>query len=378
MRITLVGPVYPYRGGIAHHTTQLALGLQAQGHEVRVISFRRQYPGWLYPGKSDRDPSHSAINVPADLILDPLKPWTWYQAARLIANSHPDLTVIQWWTTFWAPAYFILTTLLNKRKARVIYLIHNTYPHETRPWDHTLARLALQGGNAFIIQTARERDRLAALIPKADIRLCLHPTYPRFSEQPIPQAEARKRLSLPEGAPLLLFFGIVRPYKGLRHLLEAVAKVNQDMNQEVFAYIAGEFWEEINIYQKLIAGLKIDNRVFIEDRYIPNEHADLLFSAADALVAPYTAGTQSGVAGLALSYSLPLIVTDPVAQGIDATNAPFFRVVPPGDAQALANAVRELLPELPKIRLQKCNECPALTDWSRMVSAIEELAKSTE
>ncbi|TLM99460.1 hypothetical protein FDZ73_21815 [bacterium] len=143
MKIVLVGPVYPYRGGIAHYTTMLAKTLQDAGHDVKVISFKRQYPKWLYPGQSDRDPSGEPLTVPASYPLDPLYPWTWTRTVSSICRDKPDMVLFQWWTTFWAPAFAVVAAMLKRRRIRVGFLIHNVIPHEARPWDKILAKMAL-------------------------------------------------------------------------------------------------------------------------------------------------------------------------------------------------------------------------------------------
>ena len=167
MKISVVGPVFPYRGGIAHYTTLLVQNLKQCGHEVQVISFKRQYPAWLYPGESDRDPSLQPLKVDAEFILDPLYPWTWRSAARRVAHEHPDLVIIQWWTTFWAPAYIGLTSAFHARGQRFGYLIHHVLPHENRFWDRWLARMAFRCSDAFLLQNKTEIEHLEQLVPGA-------------------------------------------------------------------------------------------------------------------------------------------------------------------------------------------------------------------
>src|SRR5512139_2089006 len=152
-RITLIGPVYPYRGGIALHTTLAARALRERGYRLQVISFRRQYPQWLYPGATDKDQSQERIQTKAEYLLDPLSPATWTRTVKVIAASEPDLVVLQWWTTFWSLPYTVLTRLLKRKGCRVAYIIHNVLPHETRPWDRWLARLALSAAQAHIVHT---------------------------------------------------------------------------------------------------------------------------------------------------------------------------------------------------------------------------------
>jgi glycosyltransferase involved in cell wall biosynthesis len=380
MKVTLIGPVYPYRGGIAHYTASLAQALVDSGHTVRLISFRRQYPSRLYPGESDKDPSAEPLSFPAEYLLDPLFPWTWLHAAKTIRRDLPDLLVIHWWTTFWAPAFTSLAWLI-RRKVKVAYLIHNVLPHETKAWDRWMARCTFHQGQAFIVQAPHEHERLLPLIPRSSLVVdSPHPAYPPFQKQPLSKKGARQSLGLPIDQPVLLFFGIVRPYKGLKYLVEALALVQQP----VHLVIAGEFWEDVSVYKQQIETLALSKKITLLNRYIPNEEAHQLFSAADGLVAPYVGGTQSGAAGLALGYGLPLIITDRVAVGLPAKISPgrtaeeasqhygYAHVIPSGNPLALAQAIEALLTRLPAITAAPL---PAAGDWSSLVKVIEEIGQ---
>jgi glycosyltransferase involved in cell wall biosynthesis len=338
VRVVLVGPVYPYRGGIAHYTTMLARAL-AEKHETLVVSFRRQYPNWLYPGKSDRDPSREPLRVEAEYLLDPMYPWTWRRTANRIAAFGPDVVVMQWWTTFWAPAFGTLAWLLRCRGLKVVFIIHNVLPHEPAPWDRRLARAVLGQAASFIAQAPGERDRLLALLPKARVQLCPMPAFEELAGQRLPRAEARQRLGLPEEGLVLLFFGIVRPYKGLKHLIDAVA-ILRDSGQQATLLVAGEIWAGKAKYQRQISSLGLTDRVVLDDRYIPNEELPVFFAAADVFVAPYVSGTQSASLRTAMAFGLPIVVTDAIAGDLPA-GAPGVQVVSAGDPAALATAIRE-------------------------------------
>lgn len=364
MKISLIGPVYPYRGGIAHYTTSLAVALKKAGHDLNIFSFKRQYPAFLYPGESDKDPSANPVRVEAEYLLDPLYPWTWLQTATVILKSESSLVLIQWWTTFWGLAYAALAFQL-KKKVEIVYLIHNVLPHESRIWDRWLTRFALGQASAFIVQTDNEQKKLLELIPNASVSYCSHPVYQRFSQEVVSKEIARQQLDLPMDKPVFLFFGIVRPYKGLKYLVEAIAQTESS----VHLVIAGEFWEDVNLYQDQFDELGLADKISLFNKYIPNEEAHILFSSADALVAPYIGGTQSGVAELALGYGLPSILTDRIAAGIAGKNIPGVRVVPAADAAALAVAIDKLVTELPDLPAPE----PAEDDWSRMVQTIERI-----
>jgi glycosyltransferase involved in cell wall biosynthesis len=374
MKITLVGPVYPYRGGIAHYSALLARALIAHGHSVQVISFQRQYPGWLYPGRSDKDPSHQPLRTDAEYLLDPLHPGTWLRAGRRIVEINPDLVVVQWWTTFWAVPFAALSTYLRRKGLQVIYVIHNVLPHEQRFWDVWLAKLALGRSQAFIVQTEREDERLHALFPSALTRLCPHPIYNLFTDRKIPKQDARRRLGLPEDQFVLLFFGIVRPYKGLRYLLEALERLKRE-NLYSYLLVSGEIWGEKDEYTTRIEQLGLESQVRLDDRYIPDEEAAIMFSAADILVAPYIGGTQSGAAEMALGFGLPVIATQLVAAGLSTQDLSNVQVVPPGDVSALVSAIRVF-------RESHNNSVvapePLPDDWWRLVQVLVELREQIQ
>jgi glycosyltransferase involved in cell wall biosynthesis len=372
MRIALVGPVYPYRGGISHYTMQLAQALAEQNCLAQVVSYQRQYPAWLYPGVTDKDPSLSPLRVDAEFILDPLYPWTWLRAVGNLTRQKPDLVVLQWWTTIWGPALIALASLLKRKKIPVVYLIHNVLPHEQRFFDRWLAKAALSRGVTHITQTPRERERLLALLPQADVRLVTLPVYSRMVGSRIPQKEARLMLNLPGGRAVFLFFGIVRPYKGLKVLLEALTSLTPEERPTLI--IAGEIWEDQTFYQDYIQTHGLTESVRIDNRYIPDEEIPALFSAADALIAPYIGGTQSAVVGMALAFGLPMIVSDLVAAGIAPEHRNNVHSIPSGDTSALADAIRTFTAEegLGKTCF------PAADNWADLVQMLKSIAAEQE
>lgn len=337
MKIILIGPVYPYRGGIAYVTTHLANTLLAAGHQLKVISFSRQYPGILYPGKNDKDPSQEPMKISADYLLDPLYPWTWLNTSKIAAAYQPDLIILTWWTTFWAPAFIALRKLLG-RQTRIALLIHNTIPHEARFYDRWLMKLVFRQADHYIVLSKRESQRLMEIIPDANPYLCDLPLHD-ISRTRLSKSEARSELNLPEVNKVLLFFGIVRPYKGLNILLDALAILKQ-RGKPPYLLIAGEFWEDKKIYEAKIQSLGLRDVVRIDDRYIPNEEVGIFFSAADLFIAPYIDGTQSGAISVAMSQNVPVLATDRIAGDM-----PWIHTVPAGDAEALAKGIIYCLEE---------------------------------
>ena len=371
MRITIVGPVYPYRGGIAHYTTTLSQKLSAAGHAVQTISFKRQYPAWLYPGQSDKDPSAQHDQVPALYTLDPIYFWTWGRAAQQIQSFQPDIVIFQWWTTFWAPAFAVLARWLRARGLYVAFLIHNVMPHEARLWDNWLCRLALSSANQFIVQTENEANRLRTLIPRATIVITPHPIYNMFADKLLSRSDARHNLSLPEGAPIILFFGIVRPYKGLRYLLQAFQYLLRK-RPNARLIIAGEFWEPLTEYESFMRELGIRESVSVYNQYIQNEDIPTYFSAADVFAAPYVDGTQSGAVKMALGFGLPIVITNCILDDMLKKQEDVW-LAKERDAESLANAITAALEQSQGNRLAGT----PLDDWYKLVQVIEGLSEGT-
>lgn len=376
MRVALIGPVYPYRGGIAHYTTMLHRALCERGHEVLLVSFKRQFPHRLFPGQTDRDPSEKPLRAEgAKYWIDSLNPLTWLTTFRRIRRYQPDVMVLSWWTTFWAPVWLILG-VLNRLflHSPLVYICHNVLPHETRFWDPWLARMVLRWGTRFIVQSAEEEKQLVTLVPQADATALSIPVYDMFADAKISKAEARRMLGLSADVPVLLFFGIVREYKGLKDLLVALPAVQTQLGKAVLL-VAGEFWEDRQSYLELIEKLGIGESVIIEDRYIPNEWVPTYFSAADILVAPYRQVTGSAVVQMALGFECPVIATA-VGGLVDLeSNQSGLELVPPADSDSLSTAIVQHFANTPAMPapLSTHGEKQA-SSWSSVVGFIESSA----
>jgi glycosyltransferase involved in cell wall biosynthesis len=273
-------------------------------------------------------------------VLDPLAPWSWFSTVRRIADAQSDLLILHWWVTFWSLPFATVAAGARRHGIPVLYLCHNVLPHEEKPWDRPLARLALAQGDGYIVTSEGQEQRLEALIHRANIYSGFHPTYSALAELGPERSreEACHQLGLDSGRPVALFFGFVRPYKGLRYLLEAVPSVLQEVDLQLV--IAGEFWDDKQEYLDLIARLDIGRALTIVDRYVPNEELGFYFGAADVVVLPYLSVTQSGIAQLAYGFGKPVITTRvgdlPEVVQHERTGL----IVPPADSGALSAALR--------------------------------------
>lgn len=331
-KVLIVGPVLPFRGGIAQHTT-LLLRAFAEMADARAFSFTRQYPSMIFPGESDRDPAFEGHEEPlTTYLIDSVNPLTWRRAARRALRWRPDLVVLPWWHVYWAPGFGYLARRLRRAGIPVVFLCHNVVEHETAGWKRDITRRVLALGSGYVVHTDIDEKNLLELLPDARTRKHPHPTYDQF-----PAAVG----SLPrEHALELLFFGFVRPYKGLDLLLEALALVDPAVDYRLT--VAGEFWKGAEETRALIESLGISERVELVSRYLTEEEAAEYFDRAHAVVLPYRDATGSGVVALAYHYDKPVVVTRVGGLPDVVDHGQTGLVVDPDSPEALARAINRL------------------------------------
>lgn len=372
--ITLIGPAHPYRGGIAHFNEMTMRGLMQRGHDVQAVTFSRQYPESLFPGRSQLTEGPPPDDLPrAERLIDTLNPLSWTRAARHIARETPDAVVFQFWMPFFAPAYGTIARWMRWKGTRILAVVHNALPHERHLGDALLGRFFLRACDGFVVMSEAVAADLQPLRrAEAQVRRIEHPLYTRFGEA-VPRAEARAALDLPPDVPVILFFGFVREYKGLHVLLEALPQVAGHL-PNVRLVVAGEWYDDPARYESIIRKHGMEDRVSIHNRYIPSEVVPVFFSAADVVAQPYVTATQSGVAQIAFHFDTPVVVTD---VGGLAEVVPHERaglVVPPENPHALAQALVRFFAEdlrsdlAAGVRQQKHRYHP-----DRLIEAIEDL-----
>ncbi|MEW6211935.1 MAG: glycosyltransferase [Acidobacteriota bacterium] len=358
MKVALVGPAYPLRGGIAHHTYSLQKELTARHHQVEVISYRKLYPRFLFPGRTTVDTSELKFETAAQAILDPLDPRTWIKAFRAIKKFSPDVTVIEWWNPFFAPVAGALAAMLKMAGIKTIFECHNVFPHERSLVDFPLLSFAFASVERFITHSAKDREDLLSI------------KSARVAVVPLPAVAEFVGGNGDRSGRRILFFGIVRKYKGLDVLLRAMPRVLSEV--ECNLVVAGEFYDSVRRYEEIIRSSGIEKNVRIENRYIANEEVPALFEEADVLVLPYLSATQSGVARIAIMNRLPIIASR-TGGLMESVGEDCGLLVPPGDARALADALiryfKEGLGPLFSERMKRLDS--ASSDLARI---IEEMA----
>ena len=376
MRVALVGPTYPFRGGVALYTTLLCRALR-RDHEVRFVSFSRQYPRILFPGRTDRLPGRPPVEAgDVSYLLDSLNPVTWHTTAVEIARFSPDVLILPWWVVFWAPHFAYITQAVRRLTGcSVTFVCHNVVEHEANRLKKWISRAVLSMPDRIVTHSEEETERARQLVGGAtDIVTGYHPTYAALAEDTTGQRAAQSELGV-EG-PVLLFFGFVRHYKGLHVLLKALPRVLRE--RSVTLVVAGEFWKDTSSYLDDIRRLGVEDHVHIEDRYIPHEELATYFGAADLVVQPYLSASGSGVCQLAYGFNRPVIATRVGSLPEVIEDGHNGRLVPPGDEKRLASAILDSLEPQQLQRLSEgASRTPHKFGWEGMISLLLGTSSST-
>lgn len=302
MRIAILSSFYPLRGGISQFNSSLLEEL-GKCHDTLALNFSRQYPSLLFPGKTQYvTPEDEARPVEARAILDTVNPLTWLKTARTIREWKADVLVMRYWMSWFAPS---LGYVARHCGCKSVVVLDNVIPHEPHWFDRPLNRWFLKGCSGFIVMADAVEKDLLALRPDAPHILRPHPLYAHFGEK-LPRKEAIEALGLDPEKKTLLFFGLIREYKGLDILLEAFRELGEDYQ----LVVAGEPYGSFEKYQAIIDSLPGKERVKVFPDYIRDSEVKRYFSAADLVVLPYRSATQSGISSVACHFGVPMVVTD--------------------------------------------------------------------
>jgi glycosyltransferase involved in cell wall biosynthesis len=305
--------------------------------EVRGWTFTRQYPEFLFPGRSQVDPGAPKPRFPVEATLDSTLPWTWRATAKRLEAFAPAAVVLKWWMPFFAPSFASSVGPLRKKGTRVVLVCDNLVPHEKRPLDDAFTAWMMRNSDGYLVMSDSVEKDLDTLKPGAPRRRVRHPLYAQFDQHRFTRESARRHLGLPAEGEVALFFGYVRHYKGLDVLLKAWPQVRA--RRPVTLVVAGEFYEDAAPYRTLAAAAGGEPGVRLLERYLPDPDVEAAFKAADVVVLPYRSATQSGVTHVAYALGVPVITTD--VGGLAETVKPDETglVCAPEDPAALASTV---------------------------------------
>ncbi len=366
MKIAYLSTFPPLRGGIAHFNEKLSHHLAERGHQVFKITFARQYPNLLFPGKTQYIEGWRHREWEARQWLDTMNPINWWRTARRIRALNPDLLFLRYWIPFMAPSLGTVAAYLRAKGVPAVTIADNVIPHERRPGDMALTRWFLRRMAGVIVMSKTVERQLADLNLDVPYRRLWHPVYDHFPP-PIPKEQARRRLGLPAGAPVVLFTGLIRPYKGLDLLIEAMTH----WPPHYHLLIGGEVYGDERRYMQLIEQLGLADRVSARFHFLSDEEMALFWSAADVAVLPYRHATQSGILAIAYHYERPLVVT-PVGDLPEAVRTfGVGAVAVEVSAAAVARAVREVIAAGPEHYTKNLRAARERLSWPRFAAEVE-------
>ncbi|KGE85515.1 MAG: glycosyltransferase [Phaeodactylibacter xiamenensis] len=307
-QVVFLSPAHPLRGGIASSTERLAQELQQHGYGVRILSFSLQYPGFLFPGKTQYTDDPPPARLQIEPLINSINPLNWIKVGRKLKALAPDLIIVRYWLPFMGPA---LGTILRigggAARTKVVAITDNVVPHEHRPGDKAFTRYFLNAVDACVVMSRAVKADIRAFSKEMPVAYIPHPIYDNYGP-PMERDAALEQLDLPKDQHYLLFFGFIRGYKGLDLLLQAMA-LPEVRTLGVKLIVAGEFYDDPEPYQQLIAGQGLEEQIVLRNAYIPNSEVGAYFGAADLVVQPYKTATQSGISQLAFHFGKPMVVT---------------------------------------------------------------------
>lgn len=377
MKIVILGTAYPYRGGLAAFNERLASQFLQEGHEVEVLTFTLQYPSFLFPGKTQYSSEKAPEGIRIRRALNSCNPLNWIRVGRQLKKSAPDLLIACYWMSFMAPAFGTVCRIARKNKhTRCIALVHNMLPHEPSMMDKLFSPYFVGAQHGFVALSESVVHDIEKLdkngVPKT---FSPHPIYDHYGSRMTKQ-DACAALGIDLEEPYLLFFGLVRAYKGLDWLIEAMGILKKAGKKLPILIIAGEFYEDEDKYLQQISRLGLKNNVIVKNEFVPDADLPKYFGAADLIVQPYKSATQSGVTQVAFHFEKPMLVTNVGGLGEIVHDGKMGYAVNP-NPQAIADAIVDYFENDRKesfieyLRTEKKKY-----DWDKMTAAFMHIYKS--
>jgi glycosyltransferase involved in cell wall biosynthesis len=311
-KVIIIGPAHPLRGGLASFDERLARQFQNQGFDTTIYTFSLQYPNFLFPGTTQYSSEPAPTDIRIKVCINSMNPLNWLKVGAELKKLQPDIIVVRYWLPVMGPCLgTILRLVKGNRFTKVICIADNVIPHEKRPGDTPFTKYFFKPIDAFVTMSEKVLKDLSTFTSKPAQQI-VHPLYDNFGEA-IDKKAARQQLGLPIDAPIILFFGFIRNYKGLDILLNAMAILSQRSTvngQQIKLLVAGEFYEDRKPYDDLIAELGIEEQLLLRTDFINDSEVRFYLSAADFVIQPYRNATQSGVTPLAYHFEKPMLVTN--------------------------------------------------------------------
>ena len=370
-KLIIIGPAWPLRGGLASFDERLARQFTEEGFDTSIYTFSLQYPDFIFPGTTQYSAGPAPEGIKIKVCINSVNPLNWLKTGNEIRALKPDLVIVRFWLPLMGPC---LGTILRRVKkndfTKIICIADNIIPHEHRPGDKPFTRYFIKPVDAFITMSEKVRNDLYAFTSKPAQQI-VHPLYDNFGKG-VPKNEARIKLSLPENAKIILFFGFIRKYKGLDILLEAMN--DQRIRQSgIKLLVAGEFYEDRKDFDGLITKLDISSQLILRTDFIADSEVLYYLSAADFVIQPYRNATQSGVTPLAYHFEKPMLVTN-VGGLPDLVPDGKVGIVTEPDAESIATGILRLYELGENFFLPHLREEKKKYSWHKLAEAIQQLA----
>ncbi|MDX1651343.1 MAG: glycosyltransferase [Brumimicrobium sp.] len=368
MRIAFLSTFYPYRGGIAQFNGALFRALE-KDHDIKAFNFSLQYPSFLFPGKTqyvtDNDKPDRIETV---RVLNAVNPISYQSTLKKIQQFHPDLLLIGYWLPYMAPSLGYIAGKMQNH-CEVISIVHNAIPHEKGKFDKLLSNYFFNRNSKIITLSEAVRNQIEGSYPKIRVNSFPHPVYNHFGDK-IDRSQALNQLNLPENNRYILFFGLIRDYKGLDLLLESLSLLDKDIH----LILAGEVYGSFEPYRKIMDKFSLKNRVHLFLEYIPDEEVKFFFSASECVVLPYKSGTQSGIIAISKHFNKPVVATNVGGLSEFITDEKQGVVVPEVNPSSIADGIRRMLAKNAKKETYNSAEGDYLS-WNAFANKLIAFAK---
>jgi glycosyltransferase involved in cell wall biosynthesis len=375
MKIIILGPAHPLRGGIAIFNERLARQFQNEGHDVTIYSFSLQYPDFLFPGTTQYSSEPAPADLKINIKVNSVNPINWLAVGNEIKNLKPDLVVVRYWLPLMGPALgSILRRIKSNKHTKIVCIADNVVPHEKRFGDHAFTRYFIKPVDAFVTMSEKVLSDLRSFTQTKPAILQPHPLYDVFGNA-VSKQEARTHLGIDQTTFVFLFFGFIRRYKGLDLLLEAFAKLKQLQIANCKLLIAGEFYEDRKQYDDLIEKLQLKDDLILKTEFIADSEVKYYLCSADAVVQPYRNATQSGVTPLAYHFEIPMIVTNVGGLPAFVPHGKVGLVCEP-TVDSIAAAMQQYMQIGSEQFLPHLREEKKKYGWDKMTAAVLQLAES--
>lgn len=378
MKIIIVGSAHPYRGGLASFNERLAQEFVAEGHDVEIVTFTLQYPSFLFPGKTQFTDSPKPEGLSISRRINSTNPFNWMKVGRKIRDKNADMVIFCYWMSFMAPSFGKIARIVHRNgKTKCIALVHNMIPHDQNIIDKILPPYFVKSMDGFIALSKSVADDIGKFDKRDKPRtFSPHPIYDHYGIR-LERNVALQKLGLDQNCRYVLFFGVVRAYKGLDLLLEAFANSKiKDTNIKLI--VAGEFYQDESIYRKQISDLDISDKIIIHNEFISDNRVNLYFSAADIIAQTYKSATQSGVTQIAFHFEKPMLVTNVGGLGEIVIDHKSGYVVEP-NPKDIADALNDFFANSRSADFEDgVSQEKSKYAWSIMTGKIVELYKQTK